>query len=111
MKGLRFADSQESRFQASKRSIMVSAVLVNGRSADILEFCFQAAKCSDMDCAELQGCQFAYSQEFHFHAAKRSDKSSTILQGVYFLMLRNRVYSLRTLRYGHCRHELTSICL
>ncbi len=40
----RFDDSQESRFQASKRSNMFSAVLENGRSADIHEFCFQAAK-------------------------------------------------------------------
>ena len=47
MKGLRFADSQESRFQASKRSNMSSAVLVGGRSADIQEFSFQPAKRSD----------------------------------------------------------------
>ena len=45
MKGLRFAVSQESRFQASKRSNMGSALLVGGRFADIQEFCFQAAKC------------------------------------------------------------------
>ncbi len=40
MKGLRFADSQESRFQASKRS---TNVLVNGPFAVIQGFCFQAA--------------------------------------------------------------------
>ena len=45
----RFADSQESRFQASKRSNMGNAVLDGGHSADIHEFCFQAAKRSDMD--------------------------------------------------------------
>ena len=50
----RFADSQESRFQASKRSNMCSAVLVDDRSADIQEFCFQAAKRSDMNCVEMQ---------------------------------------------------------
>ncbi len=44
MKGLRFADSQESRFQASKRSNMGSAVLVGGRLTEIQEFCFQASK-------------------------------------------------------------------
>ncbi len=38
----RFDDSQESRFQASKRSNMGSAVLQRGRSADIHGFCFQA---------------------------------------------------------------------
>ena len=64
MNGLRFADSQESRFQASKRSNMGSAVLVGGLSADIQEFCFQAAKRKDMDFASskqaawgLKGCR------------------------------------------------------
>ncbi len=55
MKGLRFADSQESRFQDSKRSNMGSAVLDGGRTTDIHEFCFQAANRSDMVCVELQG--------------------------------------------------------
>ena len=38
MKGLRFAESQESRFKASKRPNMGSAVLVVGRFADIQEY-------------------------------------------------------------------------
>ena len=42
MKGVRFADSQESGFQTLKRSNIGNAVLVGGRSADIQEFCFQA---------------------------------------------------------------------
>ncbi len=50
MKVLRFADFQESRFQASKCSNIVSAVLEDGCSVDIHEFSFQAAKRSDMDC-------------------------------------------------------------
>ena len=50
----RFADSQESRFQASKRTIMSSAVLEDGRRANIHEFCFPAAKLSDMDCVQVQ---------------------------------------------------------
>ena len=62
MKGLRFADSQESRFLASNRSNMGSTVLLGGRSANIQEFCFQAAKRSDMVCAELQGGLFADCQ-------------------------------------------------
>ena len=56
----RFAESQELRFQASKRPIMGSAVLEVGRYADIHQFCFQAAKRSDMDCAELQRCLFVH---------------------------------------------------
>ena len=55
----RFADSQKSRFQASERSNMSSAVLDGGRSAYYHEFCFQAAKCSVMDWVELQGCLLA----------------------------------------------------
>ena len=50
----RFADSQESRFQASKRTNMGSAVLEGGRPANIHEFCFQVAKRSDMDCVQVQ---------------------------------------------------------
>ncbi len=55
----RFAESQELRFQASKRPIMGSAVLEVGRSADIHQFCFLAAKRSDMDCIEVQVGLFA----------------------------------------------------
>ena len=54
----RYADSQKSRFQDSKRSNMGSSVLDCGRSADIHEFCFQADKLSDMDGVELQGVKF-----------------------------------------------------
>ena len=49
----RFDDSQESRFQASKRSNMCSAGLEVGRSADIHEFSFHTAKRADMDYVEL----------------------------------------------------------
>ena len=66
---VRFADSHESRFQASKCTNMCNAVLEGGRSANINEFCFQAAKCSDMECVELQGCLFANFQEWHFQVS------------------------------------------
>ncbi len=49
----RLADSQESRFQASKRSNMGSNVLECGRSADINEFRFEATIRSDINCDEL----------------------------------------------------------
>ncbi len=42
--------SQESCFQASKRSNMGSAVLESGRCANIHELCFQAANRSDKVC-------------------------------------------------------------
>ena len=57
----RFDFSQESFFQASKRSNMGSAVLEGGLSADIHEFCFQAAKRSDMDCVKVQLSGMAFS--------------------------------------------------
>ena len=44
MKGLRFANVQESRFQAWKFSYMISAVQQGGRFADIQELCFQTVK-------------------------------------------------------------------
>ena len=44
-----FDDSQESRFQASKRSNLGSAVLQGGHFADIHDFSFHTAKRSDMD--------------------------------------------------------------
>ncbi len=47
-----FDDSQESCFQASKRSNMGSAVLHGGHSADIHEFSFHTAKRADMDLVE-----------------------------------------------------------
>ena len=56
----RFDDSQESRFQASKRSNIGSAVKEVGRSADIHEFCFQGAKRSTMDRVNVQGAKLLY---------------------------------------------------
>ena len=71
----RFADSQESRFQVSKRSNMGCADLEGDCSARIHEFCFEAAKRSDMDCVELQMGFFDDFYEWHFqvHIAKRVD--------------------------------------
>ena len=76
----RFDDSQESRFQASKRSNMNSAVLQDGHSPDIHEFCFQDAKLSDMDCLDVQMVLFADCQVWHFQISKRSNNCITILQ-------------------------------
>ena len=61
MKGLRFVDSQESRFQASKRSNMGSAVLIVGRSADIRYsgFLFSSFITFRYGLAEKQGGLFA----------------------------------------------------
>ena len=61
----RFNDSQESRFRL-RMSSMGSAALEGGRSDDIHIFCFQAEKRANMDCVEVQGGQFDDSQEWHF---------------------------------------------
>ena len=44
----RFADAQESRFQAAKRSNMSSANLLQDRFADVQESRFQSAKGSKL---------------------------------------------------------------
>ena len=48
MKGLRFADTQESCFEAWKRSHMGSSALLCGRFADSEESRFEAEKRSEM---------------------------------------------------------------
>ena len=53
MKGIQFADIQESCFETWKRSNMGISVLLRGRSAGVQEFCFHTAKRSDMVCAEM----------------------------------------------------------
>ena len=44
MKGLRFADAQESCFHAWKRSYMGRADLQGGRYANVQELCFKTEK-------------------------------------------------------------------
>ena len=54
--------SQKSRFQASKRTKMGSAIQEGGRPANFHEFCFQAAKRSDLECVQLQVGRFSHAQ-------------------------------------------------
>ena len=70
MIGLRFAYTQETCFEAWKRSHMGCAALC-GRFADVQELRFKPEKRSDMGSAELQGGLFAEFQEWYFQAAKR----------------------------------------
>ena len=55
MKGLRFADTQESCFEAWKRSHIGCSTLLCGRFDDSQESPFQASKRSNMGSAVLQG--------------------------------------------------------
>ena len=67
-----FADAQESRFQAWKRSYMGSAALIGCRFADVQEPRFQVTKHPDMRFAVMKGLRFAETQESCFEAWKRS---------------------------------------
>ena len=93
MKGLRFADAQESRLQAWESSYMGSAVRQGGRFDDVQELRFQATKRSDMSSDILQVgrlqnvqwcserwliCLFVGSS---FLTAKGADMNSFVLQG------------------------------
>ena len=98
MKILRFADFQETRLQASKRSNMGSAVLLGRRCANIEEFCFQTAKHSVMGYAEIQGSLLLITRNDIFRrnvAAKRQIRAVPSSKGVDLLMLRNSVFSMR----------------
>ena len=74
----RFDDSQESRFQATKRSNMGSAVLQGGRSADFPNYVFKLQNfliCTVSKCK----CVFLLIVRMAFSRSKRSDKSGTFL--------------------------------
>ena len=58
MKGLRFADTQESCFEVWKRSYMGFSALLCGLFADCQKWHFQAAKRSDKSSNSLQEGQF-----------------------------------------------------
>ncbi len=84
----RFDDSQESRFQASKRSNLSSAVLESVHCANIHEI-FSSCKNSDIVCAEQQWGLFADSQELHFRSRKIQIIAVTTYKGVDFLIFTN----------------------
>ncbi len=64
MKGLRFADTQESCFEAWKTSHIGFPALLCGRFANSQETRFQASKRSNMGSAFLEVCRSADFQEF-----------------------------------------------
>ena len=84
MRGLRFADAQESRFQACKLSYMARAVLQRGKFAEFHELRFQTAKHQI----------WAVPKRKHFD----------------FLTIRNRVFWLRIVKYRQCCPAIRLIC-
>ena len=84
MKGLRFADTQDSCFEAWKRSHMGYYALLCGR--------------------------FAESQESRFQALKRSNMGSAVLEGGRFANIHKFCLKLQKFRYGLCRTAKWTIC-
>ena len=95
IKGLRFGDSQESYFEAWKRSHMDCSALLCGRFADSQESRFQVSERSNMGCAVLEGDRSADNQEFCFGAAKRSDMVCVELQGCFLMIFTNGIFRSR----------------
>ena len=76
---LKFADAQEWRFLAAKRSEMCSAVMKGLWFPYTQESCFDAWKSSHTGCSSLLCGRFADSQESRFQASKRSSMISAVL--------------------------------
>ena len=81
MKGLRFADTQESCFESWKRSYMGFAALLCGLFADAQELSIQAANRSKMGSVVLK---FADAQKSLIQVAKRSNVGCTVMKGLRF---------------------------
>ncbi len=94
IKGLRFADTQESCFEPWKRSHMGCSALLFGQFADSQESRFQVSKRSDMVNAVMKGLRFSDTQESCFEDCKRSHMACSALLCVDLLILRNRVFRL-----------------
>ncbi len=62
----RYPDTQESCFEALKRSHMAYSALLCGRFADSQKTRFEALKCSNMGSAVLEGCHYVDIHEFCF---------------------------------------------
>ncbi len=75
----RFVDAQESRFQAANRSDNVNAVIKILWFVDTQESCFEACKRTHMGCSALLCCRYADSQKSRFQDSKRSNMGSSVL--------------------------------
>ncbi len=98
MKGLRFANTLESCFEAWKSSYMRCSALLCGRFDYSQESRFQASKRSGMCSAVLQGGRSADIDEFSFPAAKSADMVSGELKRIYLLTVTNGIFGLENLR-------------
>ena len=80
------------------------------RFADTQESCFEAWKSSEMGCADLLCGRFAFAQESRIQAANHSKMVSAAPPVLNLLMLKNRLFRLRNFKYGKCCPGRRSIC-
>ena len=90
----RFDDSQESRFQASKRSNLGSAVLQVRLSA-FFPILVSSCKASNMDPVVVQGGLFVDYKEWHFQARNVHLRAEPSCKRVDLLMFKNSSFRLR----------------
>ena len=90
----RFDVSQESRFQASKRSNMSSAVLQGDPSADFPNYYFKLQNVQIWTVSKCKG-DYLLIYRMTFSGSKHSEMRSNILKRVDLLMLRNSVFTVR----------------
>ena len=99
--------------QASKRSIMVlvnSPFADIQRFADTQDSCFEAWKRSHMGYYALLCGRFAESQESRFQALKRSNMGSAVQEVGRSANIHKFFSSYKAFRYGQCRNAIWSIC-
>ena len=86
--------SQGSRFQASKRSNMGSAVLLGGPSADFPNYYFKLQNVQIWTVSKCNG-DYLLIVRMTFSGSKHSEMRSNILKRDDLLMLRNSVFTVR----------------
>ena len=109
IKGLRFADTQESCFEPWKRSHMGCSALLCCRFVDSQESRFQASKRPNIDSALLEDELSPDIHEFCVRAPQRSDMDGVELDGVYLMILRNGIFRSRNVRIIevlYCKREI-----
>ena len=91
----RFADSQESRFQASKHSNMSSALLEVVHSADIHEFCIQAKNVQIWTVSNCKGVYLLIVRNGIFRSRKVQINAVQSCKRVDFLKFTNSGFRVR----------------
>ena len=98
LQGGRFADTQESAFQAAKRSDMGNAVLKRWRFPDTNQSRFQNVKRWNICSRVLQGVRKADAQELRIQASIRSDMARADSKDFCLLSHKNRVFRMRNIQ-------------